>query len=416
MRRFCLRLSASAAPSPFASVKLGPPDAILGLTVAFNNDTFAKKVNLGVGAYRDDNGKPVVLNCVKEAEKRVLALNNHEYAPIQGVDSFVSAAQKLILGNNSSLLKDKRAASVQAISGTGSLRVGAEFLKRFFPKKIIYMPNPTWGNHTPVFKDCDFDVRQYTYYNPSTCGLNIEALLGDLAKAEEGSVVLLHACAHNPTGVDPTAAQWTQIKDVVRGRNLYPFIDCAYQGFATGDPLQDAAMVRLFDDGTPNGFVLAQSFAKNFGLYGERVGMFSVACRDQEEAERVLSQVKILVRPMYSNPPIHGARLVGTVLNDEALATEWRGELKGMVDRIILMRTELKKTLTGLGSTLPWDHITSQKGMFCFTGLKKDEVERMIKEFHIYLTGDGRISIPGLTSKNVHYVAEAMYTCTKDRK
>eukprot|EP00759_Apiculatamorpha_spiralis_P024162 PhF_6_TR27839/c1_g1_i1/m.40623/K14455/GOT2; aspartate aminotransferase, mitochondrial len=403
--------------SPFAQVPMGPPDAILGLSVDFNNDTHPNKVNLGVGAYRDDNGKPVVLKCVQEAEKRVLALNNHEYAPIQGIDSYIKEAQKLALGSKSSLLAAKRAASIQCLSGTGSLRVGAEFLKRFYPKKIVYQPNPTWGNHVPVFKDCGFEVRQYTYYNPSTCGLNEDRLLDDLSKAEEGSVVLLHACAHNPTGVDPTVEQWQKIKEIVRKRNLYPFLDTAYQGFATGDPEADAAAVRLFDDGAPNGFILAQSFAKNFGLYGERVGLVTVVGSSEEESARLMSQMKILVRPMYSNPPIHGARLVGTVLGDATLNALWREEVKGLADRILSMRKALRNELeNNLKSTLPWNHVTSQIGMFCFTGLSKDEVNRMIKEFHIYMTADGRISIPGLTTKNVGYVANALHECTKNRK
>ena len=226
--------------SPFADVKMGPPDGILGLNVAFNADKFEKKVNLGVGAYRDDNGKPMVLKCVQEAGKRVLALNNHEYAPIQGVDAFVSAAQKLILGNESKLLSANRLASVQSLSGTGSLSLGALFLKRFFSKKIVYMPDPTWGNHTPVFKDANFEVRSYSYYNAATCGLKIDGLLKDLSEAEQGSVVLLHACAHNPTGVDPTQEQWKKIAEACRARKLLPWFDIAYQGFASGDPEADA--------------------------------------------------------------------------------------------------------------------------------------------------------------------------------
>ncbi|CAG0917706.1 unnamed protein product [Notodromas monacha] len=395
-------------------VEMGPPDAILGVTEAFKRDTNPKKINLGVGAYRDDNGKPFVLPSVKKAVE--ILHDKHldkEYAGIIGLPDFVSAAVELALGSGNTVTKNKLNASVQGISGTGSLRIGAAFLSKFSPgPKVVYLPSPSWGNHTPIFKHCGLDVKSYKYFDAATCGFDFNGALDDIKKIPEHSIILLHACAHNPTGVDPKPDQWAALSEVVKQRKLLPFFDMAYQGFASGCTDTDAYAVRKFiQDG--HNVLLAQSFAKNMGLYGERVGAFSVVCSSPDEASRVLSQIKIIIRPMYSNPPINGARIASTILHDAALNQLWLKDVKGMADRIIGMRTRLRDGLTREGSKRDWAHITDQIGMFCFTGMKPAEVERLTKEFSVYLTKDGRISVAGVSSNNVDYLAHAMHQVTK---
>lgn len=393
---------------------MGPPDVILGVTEAFKRDTNPKKINLGVGAYRDDNGKPFVLPSVLEAEKRLVEKNlDKEYSPISGTAEFCKHSILFALGDDSQHVASGQNATVQAISGTGALRVGGAFLASFFPGvKDIYLPTPSWGNHGPIFRHSGLNVKAYRYYDPATCGFDFKGALEDLSKIPERSIVLLHACAHNPTGVDPRPEQWAEISAVVKKRNLFPFFDMAYQGFASGDVVKDAFAVRAFlKDG--HQIALAQSFAKNMGLYGERAGAFSLVCSDKEEADRTMSQIKILIRPMYSNPPIHGARLVAEILGDAKLKKEWLGDVKLMADRIITVRSTLQDNLKKLGSTRNWQHITDQIGMFCFTGMNQQQCERLTKEFSVYLTKDGRISMAGVTSKNVSYLAEAIHAVTK---
>lgn len=398
--------------SVFSHVEMGPPDAILGVTEAFKKDKNPKKMNLGVGAYRDDNGKPFVLPSVHAAEQQLMAKNlDKEYLPIGGLADFCNNAAKLALGENSSVIKEGRNATIQGISGTGSLRIGAMFLDSFLKSKVVYMPNPTWGNHIPLFKTSNFQVKQYRYYDPKTCGLDFNGALEDISKIPEGSVILLHACAHNPTGVDPRPEQWAEIEKLVRKRNLFPFLDMAYQGFATGDIDRDATAVRMFAESGP--MCLAQSFAKNMGLYGERVGAFSLLCNSAEEAARCMSQIKIIVRPLYSNPPVHGARIANLILSDANLRAQWLKDVKGMADRIISMRTRLRDGLKREGSSRDWKHITEQIGMFCFTGMKPEEVAKLTNEFSVYLTKDGRISVAGISSNNVDYLAHAMHNATK---
>mmetsp|Transcript_13014 Transcript_13014/g.34090 ORF Transcript_13014/g.34090 Transcript_13014/m.34090 type:complete len:407 (-) Transcript_13014:242-1462(-) len=400
--------------SQWASVPQGPPDAILGLVDAFNKDSNPKKVSLSVGAYRDNAGKPLVLPSVKEAEQRVVNANmNKEYAGIGGIADFTSLARQFAFGKDSPALD--RVATVQTLSGTGACRVVGEFYAKFLGKGApIYLPDPSWGNHANIFRDAGLDVRKYRYWDSSTLGLNLDGMLEDLAAAPDGSAVLLHACAHNPTGVDPTQEQWGAIAKALGPRKgkLALFFDSAYQGFASGDAEADAFALRHFVE---QGFdySLGQSFAKNFGLYGERVGLLSFVCADAEEAKRIESQLKIIIRPMYSNPPVHGARIVAAVLSDPVLEAQWRGECKGMADRIIEMRAALKAELATAGSTKDWGHVTSQIGMFCYSGLTKEQVGRLRDEFSIYLTGDGRISMAGITSANVGYVAGAIHEVTK---
>ncbi|EEQ33636.1 aspartate aminotransferase [Microsporum canis CBS 113480] len=411
-RRFLVAGARQA--STWGAVPQGPPDAILGITEAFKADSFKEKINLGVGAYRDDQGKPYVLPSVKAAEAKVVnASMDKEYAGITGVPAFTKSAAELAYGKDSAAIKDGRIAITQTISGTGALRVAAAFIERFYPHgKTIYIPTPSWANHGAVFKDAGLQVEKYRYYNKETIGLDFEGLIADMKAAPEKSVFLLHACAHNPTGIDPTQPQWREIAEVMKSKGHFAFFDMAYQGFASGDINKDAYALRYFvEQGMP--LLLCQSFAKNMGLYGERVGAFSVACESAEEKKRVDSQIKILVRPLYSNPPVHGARIASTIMNDPELNKQWLGELKGMADRIIEMRALLKSNLEQLGSKHDWSHITSQIGMFAYTGLKPEQMEKLSKEQHsVYATKDGRISVAGITSANVKRLAECIYKVT----
>ncbi|RLN55121.1 hypothetical protein BBJ29_003475 [Phytophthora kernoviae] len=402
-------LSTKAAGQWLASVPMGPADPILGLTDRFNKDTDSRKITLGVGAYRDDEGKPYVLPSVQEAEQRIIASGkNKEYAGIAGQKDFVDLSLKFAYGDDCQALKDGRITGVQTISGTGGVRLAGEFFAKFIGKDApVYLPNPTWGNHIPILKNAGMDVRRYAYYEPSSRGLDLAGFKNDLENAPEGSVFLLHACAHNPTGVDPTAEQWAEISDLIKTKKHVPFFDCAYQGFASGDANRDAAAIRYFVKEGHN-VVLSQSYAKNFGLYGERVGALSIVTASKEEADRIQSQLKLIIRPMYSNPPIHGSLIVSTILSDAHLKTQWYSECKAMADRIISMRTALRSAIEKIDDKSDWCHITDQIGMFCYTGLTEAQVSRMIETHHIYLTKDGRISMAGLTTKNVEYVAQSI--------
>lgn len=392
-------------------VPAGPPDPILGITEAFLRDTDPKKVNLGVGAYRDDNNKPWVLPSIRKAEEIILNSHpDHEYLPIQGLASFINASVKLAYGD-SPAVSENRVAGIQGLSGTGSLRLGMSFLERFYNSKTVYVPKPTWGNHKNIAVDAGLQWKEYPYYDPKTGLVAMEQVLDAFDKLPERSILLLHACAHNPTGADPTESDWEKIAEVVKRKNHLAFFDSAYQGFASGDTDKDAAAIRKFV-GHDIPVLLAQSYAKNCGLYGERIGCLSVVCESTEEKDRVLSQLKILARPMYSNPPIYGARVVGMVLNTPELRTQWQQDIKTMADRIISMRHELVSKLKDSGSTKDWSHIVKQIGMFAFTGLNTQQCERLMHEFHVYLTKDGRISIAGLNSKNVGYVAEGIHKVT----
>jgi aspartate aminotransferase len=397
-------------------VPLGPRDPILGVAEAFKADTDPRKVNVGVGAYRTDEGKPWTLPSVKEAEKRIFEKNmDHEYAAISGIPEFVNEAAKLAYGANSDAIRNKRVAAVQSLSGTGALRLAAGYFAlnaKNGKKPVVLVPNPTWGNHFPIFRHAGIEVQEYRYWDPKTLGLDLSGLLADIKSKPEGSVVLLHSCAHNPTGVDPTLEQWKQISKVCLEKGHFVLFDNAYQGFASGDAEKDVASVRQFiNDGHNIG--LCQSFAKNFGLYGERIGAFSILCKDADEASRVESQIKIVARAIYSNPPIHGARIVGTVLGDPKLKSMWLQEISQMSGRIIKMRSLLKDNLKTAGSKRNWDHITNQIGMFSYTGVSAEQCDVLTKKHHVYLTSNGRISMAGVTSGNVKYLAEAFHNVTK---
>eukprot|EP00127_Corallochytrium_limacisporum_P002143 Clim_evm37s108 gene=Clim_evmTU37s108 len=393
----------------FKDVKEGPPDPILGVTEAFKRDTNPKKINLGVGAYRDDAGKPWVPPSVREAEKQIMAENqDKEYGPIVGSAKFSKLAAEFAFGKGASILNSGSLVSAQTLSGTGSLRVLAEFLQRFLPvEKTIYFPKPTWGNHIPIFKDTGFTTDFYTYYDPSTCGLDFDGMVKDLKAIDKPSVILLHACAHNPTGVDPTKEQWQEISDLLKEKGHYVVFDMAYQGFASGDADKDAYGLRKFvEDG--HELALCQSFAKNMGLYGHRIGGLHILTGSPEEASAVMSQLKIVIRPLYSNPPMSGAKIAEKILSDNQLLEMWDKDVKTMAGRIANMRTALRARLEEGKNDRSWNHITDQIGMFCFSGLSADEVKQLADNYSIYLTSNGRISMAGVTSGNVDYLASSI--------
>jgi len=398
----------AALNAQFPHVPMAPTDPILGLTVGFKNDKNPKKVNLGVGAYRDNDGKPYVFPVVRKAEQAIVAdaSLDKEYLPIDGLAEFRKGAQGTLFGFDSPLVGDARVASVQTLSGTGALRVIGEFLAQFRPG-ALYVSNPTWGNHNQVFASAGISVRQYRYFDKKTKGLDIKGMIADLDKAQPGSCVLLHTCAHNPTGVDPTEAQWQQIADVCKRRQLYPFFDTAYQGFTSGSLDKDAYGLRLF---LSQGFemVIAQSFAKIMGLYGERTGCLHFVCADAKEAARVLSQVKIIVRCNYSSPPKHGARIAAAILNTPALRQQWLDELVVVCRRMNDMRAALRAAIEKRGVKGDWSHITTQIGMFSFTGLTVKQSDAMVKKHSIYMTKNGRISVCGITTKNVDHIADSI--------
>ncbi|CAL8331790.1 unnamed protein product [Lota lota] len=402
--------------SIFSEVPQAPPVAVFKLTADFREDSHPQKVNLGVGAYRTDECQPWVLPVVKKVERLIVEDGslNHEYLPILGLPEFRSASSAVALGEHSPAIKENRVGAVQALGGTGALRIGGEFLRRWYngtnnTATPIYVSAPTWENHNAVFADSGFkDIRPYHYWDGAKKGLDLNGLLDDLEKAPEGSVFVLHACAHNPTGTDPSQDEWKQIAEVMKRRKLFVFFDSAYQGFASGSLDKDAWAIRYF---VSEGFELfvAQSFSKNFGLYNERVGNLTVVARDNESLTRILSQMEKIVRTTWSNPPSQGARIVSKTLNCPELFAEWKGNVKTMADRVLLMRDQLKAKLQALGTPGTWDHITQQIGMFSFTGLNPKQVEHMIKEKHVYLMASGRINMCGLTSKNIDYVAQSIH-------
>ncbi|CAA2983700.1 aspartate aminotransferase, mitochondrial [Olea europaea subsp. europaea] len=319
---------------------------------------------------------------------------------------------KLAYGENSDLIKEKRIAGVQALSGTGACRLFADFQKRFSPDSQIYIPVPTWVNHHNIWRDAHVPQNTFHYYHPESRGLDFASMMEDIKNAPNGSFFLLHACAHNPTGVDPTEEQWREISQQFKVKGHFAFFDMAYQGFASGDPERDAKSIRIFlEDGHLIG--CAQSYAKNMGVYGQRVGCLRTVCDDKKQAVAVKSQLQQLTIPMYSNPPIHGALIVSIILGDPELKKLWLKEVKGMADRIIGMRSALRENLEKLGSSLPWEHITKQIGMFCYSGMTPEQVDRMTKEFHIYMTRNGRISMAGVNTGNIGYLANAIHEVTK---
>jgi aromatic-amino-acid transaminase len=398
--------------SIFAAVEMAPRDPILGLNEAFQADTRAEKVNLGVGVYYDDNGKIPLLGAVKAAEEaRLAAAPPRGYQPIEGAQAYNKAVQGLLFGQDSDLVAAGRAVTIEALGGTGALKVGADFLYRIDPKAKVYISNPSWENHRALFEAAGFEVDTYAYYDATTRGVDFDAMLASLRAAAPGSIIVLHACCHNPTGADLSEAQWAQVVEVVREGKLVAFIDMAYQGFADGIEPDAVALRKFAASGLE--FFVSSSFSKSFSLYGERVGALTVVTDNKETTSRVLSQIKRVIRTNYSNPPTHGGAVVAAVLSDKGLRQQWEDELAGMRDRIRQMRSELVKQIADAGATQDFSFVVRQRGMFSFTGLTADQVERMKQEFGIYAVSSGRICLAALNSKNIGYVAKAIATVVK---
>lgn len=402
-------MAVASEVSKFESISMAPPDPILGVSDAFRADDSDIKLNLGVGAYRTEELQPYVLSVVKKAEKLMLEKGeNKEYLAIEGLPAFNKATVELLLGADNPIIKQNRVATVQALSGTGSLRLGVAFIARYMPSATVYLSSPTWGNHKNICSDAGVPWAEYRYFNPKTVGLDFEGMVEDLKAAPEGSVIILHGCAHNPTGIDPTKEQWDAIADICQQKNHLPFFDVAYQGFASGSLDEDAYSVRRFVERGLE-ILVAQSYSKNLGLYSERIGAINAVVADAEVATKVKSQLKRLARPMYSNPPVHGARIVANVVGDSTLFDEWRSEMEMMAGRIKKVRQELFDYLSEKDkSGKDWSFVLQQIGMFSFTGLAPAQVENMTKKWHVYMTKDGRISLAGLSSAKAEYLADAI--------
>ncbi|CAN5403537.1 aspartate/tyrosine/aromatic aminotransferase [soil metagenome] len=395
--------------SLFASVELAPRDPILGLNESFANDTRSTKVNLGVGVYFNDEGRIPVLRAVASAERTLVErAAPRGYLPMEGIAAYDKAVQQYLLGPDSKAIAEGRVVTAQALGGTGALKLGADFLRRLAPDAKVAISDPSWENHRALFEFAGFDVIQYAYYDARTGGLALDAMLTSLRSLDRGTIVVLHACCHNPTGVDLSMAQWQQVLDIVIERGLIPFLDIAYQGF--GDSIDsDAAPVRLFVDSGIACFI-SSSFSKSFSFYGERVGALTIVDHSKDESARVLSQLKRVIRTNYSNPPTHGGSVVAAVLNDAALRAQWEEELAEMRVRIKQMRTALTKYLKAAGVTSDISYIEKQRGMFSYTGLTAAQVARLASEFGIYAVSSGRICVAALNTRNVEYVANAMAT------
>ncbi|MCR4510402.1 aspartate/tyrosine/aromatic aminotransferase [Pseudomonas sp. 32.2.56] len=393
--------------SLFSAVEMAPRDPILGLNEAFNADTRATKVNLGVGVYYNEEGRIPLLRAVAEAEKaRIEAHAPRGYLPIEGIAAYDSAVQKLLLGADSELVAAGRVITTQAVGGTGALKTGADFLKRLLPDTVVAISDPSWENHRALFESAGFPVQNYRYYDAASHGVNRAGMLEDLRNLPARSVVVLHACCHNPTGVDLSLDDWKAVLEVLREREHVPFLDIAYQGFGDGIE-QDAFAVRLFAQaGIP--FFVSSSFSKSFSLYGERVGALSIVTGSQEEAGRVLSQAKRVIRTNYSNPPTHGATVVASVLNSPELRALWEKELAGMRERIRGMRMAMVEQLAALNCKRDFGFVAQQRGMFSYSGLTAEQVERLKTEFGIYAVSTGRICVAALNQRNLPAVTQAI--------
>ena len=393
--------------SLFTAVEMAPRDPILGLNEQFNADPNPAKVNLGVGVYYDDNGKLPLLKCVQEAEKQLVdSAKPRGYLPIDGIAAYDKAVQGLVFGADSAIVTDGRVATVQAVGGTGGLKIGADFLKRLNPNATVLISDPSWENHRALFTNAGFKVETYPYYDAARRGVNFEGMLAALNAAPAGTIIVLHACCHNPTGYDITPAQWDEVVAAIKARGLVSFLDMAYQGFGEGIE-EDGAVIQKFVAAGLDFFV-STSFSKSFSLYGERVGGLSVACQSKDDATRVLSQLKVVIRTNYSNPPTHGAQVVATVLTTPALRAMWEEELAGMRLRIKQMRVALQDKLKAAGVKQDMSFITQQKGMFSYSGLNQAQMQRLRSEFGIYGVDSGRICVAALNSKNIDAVVKAI--------
>lgn len=393
--------------SMFSTVEMAPRDPILGLNEQFNADTNPNKVNLGVGVYFDDTGKLPLLKCVQAAEAAMAAAPKPRgYLPIDGIAAYDAGVKALVFGADNEPVTSGRVATVQAIGGTGGLKIGADFLKKLNPNAKVLISDPSWENHQALFANAGFKVETYRYYDATTRGLNIEGMLADLKAAPAGTIALLHACCHNPTGYDITAEQWDQVIAICKANNLVPFLDMAYQGFGYGLK-EDGAVIQKFVDAGLTFFV-STSFSKSFSLYGERVGALSVLCSDKGEADRVLSQLKIAIRTNYSNPPTHGGSVVAAVLNNPEWRKQWEDELAEMRVRIKAMRSSFVEKLKAAGVQQDMSFITTQIGMFSYSGLSKDQMVRLRNEFGVYGTDTGRMCVAALNSKNIAHVCASI--------
>ena len=393
--------------SLFTAVEMAPRDPILGLNEQFNADANPHKVNLGVGVYYDDNGKLPLLECVQEAERQMMEVPKARgYLPIDGIAVYDSAVKNLVFGAESDAVKSGRVATVQALGGTGGLKIGADFLKRLNPDAKVLISDPSWENHRALFTQAGFTVETYPYYSAAGHGIDFDGMLGALDAAPAGTVAVLHACCHNPTGYDITADQWERVIAVVKAKQLVPFLDMAYQGFGYGIKEDGAVIGRFLESG--QNFLVSTSFSKSFSLYGERVGALSVLCQDKDEAGRVLSQLKIVIRTNYSNPPIHGGTVVAMVLNTPELRSMWEKELGDMRLRIKQMRIALVEKLKASGVERDMNFITAQIGMFSYSGLSKDQMVRLRNEFGVYGTDTGRMCVAALNSQNIDYVCASV--------
>jgi aromatic-amino-acid transaminase len=400
-------MNAPIPSSLFSAIELAPRDPILGLTEAFNSDPNPLKINLGVGVYYDENGKVPLLNCVKEAEATLLEkAAPRTYLPIEGLAAYDKAVQELVFGAESTVIQEKRVVTAQAIGGTGALKLGADFLKRFAPGAQVFISDPSWENHRALFEAAGFVVQNYPYYDSTTRGVNFAGMRDSLESMAGGSIVVLHACCHNPTGADLTESQWHEVIAIVRRRGLIPFLDMAYQGFGAGIEV-DGAVVRHFTDAGGPLFV-SNSFSKSFSLYGERVGALSIVASSSEEANRVLSQLKRVVRTNYSNPPMHGGHVVAIALTTPALRQMWEDELAAMRLRIREMRNLMVQKLKQAAPSHNFDFVTAQRGMFSYSGLTKDQVTRLRTEFSIYAVDTGRICVAPLNHENIDRVVSAI--------
>jgi len=393
--------------SLFSAVEMAPRDPILGLNEQFAADTNPNKVNLGVGVYYDDAGKLPLLKCVQAAEAQIMGTPKARgYLPIDGIAAYDGAVKGLVFGSDSDVVTSDRVATIQAIGGTGGLKVGADFLRRMGTSKQVLISDPSWENHRALFTAAGFDVDTYPYYDAAKRGINFDGMLARLNSAEAGTIVVLHACCHNPTGYDIDPAQWDQVVATVKARNLTAFLDMAYQGFGFGIQ-EDGAVIQKFVDAGLS-FLVSTSFSKSFSLYGERVGALSVLCESKDEAAKVLSQLKIAIRTNYSNPPIHGGSVVATVLGTPELRAQWEQELAEMRDRIKVMRHTLVDGLKAAGVQADMSFITKQIGMFSYSGLTKDQMVRLRNEFGVYGTDTGRMCVAAMNSQNINYICKAV--------
>lgn len=399
-------MTSTASASLFSAIEMAPRDPILGITEAFNADTNTAKINLGVGVYYDDKGKVPLLECVQKAEAKLMEQPTpRTYLPIEGLAAYDKAVQELVFGADSPVIQEKRALTVQAIGGTGALKIGADFLKRFLPSSDVYISDPSWENHRALFESAGFTVHNYAYYDAATRGVNFDGMLAALKTMPAGSIVVLHACCHNPTGADLTQDQWDQVIAAVQAGNLVPFLDMAYQGFANGID-EDGAVVRRFA-ATGMAMLVSNSFSKSFSLYGERVGALSIVATTSEEATRVLSQLKRVVRTNYSNPPTHGGKVVATVLATPELRKLWEEELAGMRVRIREMRSAMVEKLKAKAPGHDFEFVREQVGMFSYSGLTKEQVGKLRDE-SIYAVDTGRICVAALNSTNIDRVVDAI--------